>query len=77
MAPPHELESTLTGLPLRTGVYVPDDLLEEWFAPGTGMMPVAEEALAAARNFGGRFECEFKYYPERSEGVFWKWVPAI
>jgi hypothetical protein len=20
---------------------------------------------------------EFKYYPERAEGVFWKWVPAM
>ena len=36
-----------------------------------------EVALAAARSYGRRFECEFKYYPERMEGVFWKWVPAI
>ncbi len=72
-----ELDETLQALPLRTGVYVPEDLLEDWFAPGTGMNPVSREALDAAEAYGRRFECEFKYYPERMEGVFWKWVPAI
>ena len=38
---------------------------------------VADEALKAAEAYGRRFECEFKYYPERMEGVFWKWVPAL
>ena len=46
--PPEELDSTLTALPLRVGTYVPDDLLEDWFAPGTGMNPVSAEALKAA-----------------------------
>ena len=77
MPPPDDLASVLHYLPLRTGTYVPDDLLEDWFAPDTGMNPVSEVALAAARSYGRRFECEFKYYPERMEGVFWKWVPAI
>jgi hypothetical protein len=72
-----ELDQTLQALPLRAGVYVPEDLLEDWFAPGTGMNPVSSEALDAAEAYGKRFECEFKYYPERMEGVFWKWVPAI
>jgi hypothetical protein len=75
--PPKELDETLKALPLRTGVYVPEDLLEDWFAPGTGMNPVSKEALDAAEAYGSRLECEFKYYPERMEGVFWKWVPAI
>jgi len=42
-----------------------------------GMNPPSGEALAAAASYGRRFECEFKHYPERKEGVFWKWVPAI
>jgi hypothetical protein len=75
--PPEELDDTLTALPLRVGAYVPDDLLEDWFAPGTGMNPVSKAALDAAEAYGRRFECEFKYYPERMEGVFWKWVPAM
>jgi hypothetical protein len=75
--PPEELDATLIALPLRVGVYIPDDLLEDWFAPGTGMKPVSGDALDAARVYGRRFECEFKYYPERMEGVFWKWVPAM
>lgn len=75
--PPEELDKTLTALPLRVGAYVPDDLLEDWFAPRTGMNPVSAEALRTAEAYGRRFECEFKYYPERQEGVFWKWVPAI
>ena len=75
--PPKELDDTLTSLPLRVGVYVPDDLLEDWFAPRTGMKPVSAQAIAAAERYGRRFECEFKHYAERQEGVFWKWVPAI
>lgn len=75
--PPKELDATLVGLPLRIGVYIPDDLMEDWFAPCTGMRPVSDAALSAAKAYGCRFECEFKYYPERMEGVFWKWVPAI
>ncbi len=77
MAPPREMEEVLHKLPLRIGAYVPDDLIEDWFAPGTGMNPPSDAALAAAKAFGLRFECEFKHYPERKEGVFWKWVPAI
>ncbi|CDX11955.1 conserved hypothetical protein [Mesorhizobium sp. ORS 3324] len=75
--PPKEMDVVLQQLPLRIGAYVPDDLLEDWFAPGTGMRPVSAAALAAAARYGRRFECEFKYYPERMEGVFWKWVPAL
>ena len=75
--PPEELNRTLQSLPLRAGVYVPEDLLEDWFAAGTGMNPVSAKALDEAEAYGRRFECEFKYYPERMEGVFWKWVPAI
>jgi hypothetical protein len=67
----------LTQLPLRIGAYVPEDLIEEWFAPGTGMNPVSKIAFDNAEAYGRRFECEFKYYPERCEGVFWKFVPAI
>ncbi|MBB3446792.1 hypothetical protein LVY75_08495 (plasmid) [Sinorhizobium sp. B11] len=75
--PASELDEVLTKLPLRIGVYVPDDLLEDWFAPGTGMNPVGSKALDAAAAYGRAFECEFKHYPDRKEGVFWKWVPAI
>ncbi|MEB2845845.1 hypothetical protein GAO09_28555 [Rhizobiales bacterium RZME27] len=75
--PPDELARTLEILPLRVGIYIPDDLLEDWFAPGTGMNPPSEAALKAAEAFGRRFECEFKYYPERREAVLWKWVPAM
>jgi hypothetical protein len=75
--PPREMDQVLERLPLRIGAYVPDDLLEDWFAPGTGMSPPSHAALEAARSYGWRFECEFKHYAERKEGVFWKWVPAI
>jgi hypothetical protein len=75
--PPREMDVVLENLPLRIGAYVPDDLLEDWFAPGTGMKPVSEQALTIAAAYGRRFECEFEYHPERMEGVFWKWVPAI
>ncbi len=75
--PPDELDRALAVMPLRVGTYIPDDLLEDWFAPGTGMNPVSQTTLDAAERYGRRFECEFKYYPERQEGVFWKWVPAI
>jgi hypothetical protein len=74
---PEAMDEVLKHLPLRIGAYVPDDLLEDWFAPRTGMNPVSKEAIDAAVAYGRRFECEFKYYPERMEGVFWKWVPAI
>jgi hypothetical protein len=74
---PDEMNLVLQHLPLRIGAYVPDDLLEDWFAPRTGMNPVSAQAIAAAESYGRHFECEFKYYPERMEGVFWKWVPAI
>lgn len=67
----------LAKLPLRVALSVPDDLLEAWFAPGTGMEPLADDTLKAAADYGWRFECEFKHYPDRKEGVFWKWVPAI
>jgi hypothetical protein len=77
MPAPSEMDKVLSNLPLRIGTYVPEDLLEDWFAPGTGMNPPSDAALAAAETYGRRFECEFKYYPERMEGVFWKWVPAI
>lgn len=75
--PPENLEKALMLLPLRVGVYVPDDLLEDWFDEGTGMNPVSAKALERAQAYAECFECEFKYYPERMEGVFWKWVPAI
>jgi hypothetical protein len=71
------LGDVLKLLPLRIGVYVPDDLLEDWFAPGTGMDPVSPLALSIAGHFARRFDCEFKHYPERKEAVMWKWVPAI
>jgi hypothetical protein len=77
MSAPDDMDTVLSSLPLRIGAYVPDDLLEDWFAPGTGMNPASDQALAAAKTYGRHFECEFKYYPERMEGVFWKWVPAI
>jgi hypothetical protein len=75
--PPQEMDFVLQRLPLRIGAYVPDDLIEDWFAPHTGMNPPSSEALAAAASYGRRFECEFKHYLKRKEGVFWKWVPAI
>ncbi|THK36998.1 hypothetical protein EHS39_16210 [Ensifer sp. MPMI2T] len=77
MPPPKEMDFVLASLPLRIGTYVPDDLIEDWFGPGMGMNPPAPAALAEATSYGRRFECEFKHYPERKEGVFWKWVPAI
>ncbi|OAP42435.1 hypothetical protein AU381_14650 [Sinorhizobium glycinis] len=77
MPPPREMDAVLSSPPLRVGAYVPDDLLEDWFAPGTGMNPPSEAALEEAGSYGRLFECEFKHYPERKEGVFWKWVPAI
>ena len=75
--PPKDMDMVLQYLPLRIGAYFPDDTLEDWFAPRTGMNPPTEAALAAAAAYGRRFECEFKHYAERKEGVFWKWVPAI
>ena len=46
--PPKDMDMVLQYLPLRIGAYVPDDLLEDWFAPRTGMNPPTEAALAAA-----------------------------
>ena len=77
MPAPEEMDRVLKTLPLRIGTYIPDDLLEDWFAPGTGMNPPSRTAIEAAASYGRRFECEFKHYPDRKEGVFWKWVPAI
>ncbi len=71
------LSRALEALPLRIGLYVPDDLLEDWFAPGTGMDPVTAAALDEAAAFARRHDCEFKHYPERKEAVMWKWVPAL
>lgn len=62
MAPPRNMDDVLRYLPLRIGAYIPDDLLEDWFAPGTGMNPPNKAALEAARVYGRRFECEFKHY---------------
>lgn len=45
MPAPKEMDSALTNLPLRIGAYVPDDLLEDWFAPGTGMNPPLKNRL--------------------------------
>ena len=75
--PPPEMDEVLLKLPLRIGAYIPEDLLEDWFAPRTGMKPVSQAAIDGAIRYGRKFECEFKYFPDRMEGVFWKWVPAI
>lgn len=75
--PPKEMDTVLSKLPLRVGAYVPADMLEDWFAPRTGMNPVSVKTIEAAEAYGKRFECEFEYYPDRMEGVFWKWVPAL
>jgi hypothetical protein len=77
MPPPKQMDGVLENLPTRIGAYIPDDLLEDWFAPGMGMDPPSPDALAAAEAYGKRFECEFKHDLERKEGVYWKWVPAI
>ena len=69
--PPTEMEEILAKLPLRVGLYVPDDVLQDWF-PTRAASPPEQAAEYAASH-----ECEFKHYPERREGVFWKWVPAI
>ena len=76
MARPEELKSILSSLPLRTGLYIPDDLLEDWFGQG-GSPPSLEDALPAASSFGRECDSEFEHDAERKEGVFWKWVPAI
>ena len=77
MPAPDQMNTVLEKLPLRIGAYILNVLLEDWFAPGSGMNPPSSEALAAAKTYGRQFQCEYKYYPERMEGVFWKWVPAI
>jgi hypothetical protein len=75
--PPPEFGNMLRAAPLRIAVSVPDDILEDWFAPDTGLNPISHEAIVAAERYAKIYECEFKYYPERLEGLFWKWVPAI
>jgi hypothetical protein len=75
--PPAEFDDMLRVAPLRVAVSVPDDILEDWFAPDTGMNPVSAQTISRAEQYARQFECEFKYYPERLEGVFWKWVPAM
>ncbi len=75
--PPEEMNDVLRKLPLRIGAYVPEDPAGRLVCPGTGMNPVSKMALENAEAYGRRFECEFKYYPERYEGVFWKFVPAM
>jgi hypothetical protein len=70
--PPADIKDILGKLPLRIGLYVPDDVLRDWFAAED-----RRRAMAQAAEFAQSFECEFKYYPERAEGVFWKWVPAV
>jgi hypothetical protein len=64
--PPGELDAIFRQLPLRVGLYIPDDLLDDWFG---GQGPAAD--------YAARMQCEFNYDPERREGVFWKWVPAM
>jgi len=61
-----DLRPLLTALPLRIGLYVPSDLLEDEFDDR-----ITPEAFAR------ECDCEYEYYPERKEGVFWKWVPGI
>jgi hypothetical protein len=76
-SPPPELAELLRNAPLRVGISVPADLMEDWFAPDAGMNPLSLKAIESARAFARAYECEFKYDAERLEGVFWKWVPAI
>ena len=70
--PPAVVDEIIRKLPLRVGLYVPDDLLQDWFPAESNRTPV-ERAREHARSL----ECEFEYYSERAEGVFWKWVPAL
>jgi hypothetical protein len=41
------------------------------------MKLVSKIGFGKAAAYGRRFECEFEYYPERYEGVFRKFVPAM
>lgn len=75
--PPPEIADIIAKLPLRVGLYVPDDILDEWFPPGARDGSLAGPALAAAQDYAKRVGCEFEYYADRGEGVFWKWVPAM
>jgi len=72
-----EFADLLRNAPLRVCISVPADLMEDWFAPDTGMNPLSLQAIEAARAFAKTYECEFKYEADRLEGLFWKWVPAI
>jgi hypothetical protein len=38
---------------------------------------LTEPTRAAVQDYAKRVGCEFEYYPDRGEGVFWKWVPAM
>jgi hypothetical protein len=75
--PPPEIEEIIRKLPLRVGLYVPDDILEEWFPPGVRDGTLTEPTRGAVQDYAKRVGCEFEYYPDRGEGVFWKWVPAM
>jgi hypothetical protein len=72
-----ELDGLLERLPLRIGVYVPDDILAQLFPPGTADGILDPKAREAAVEYAGRFDCEFEYDEERREGTFWKFVPAL
>ena len=50
--PPPEMDEVLLKLPLRIGAYIPEDLLEDWFAPRTGMKPVSQAAIDGAIRYG-------------------------
>ena len=77
MSIPAEIDEILGKLPLRIGLYVPDDLLQEWFPPATKDGGVDQLTRTAAEQYAARFECEFQHDAARAEGVFWKWVPAL
>ncbi len=72
-----DLDGLLDKLPLRIGIYVPDDILEILFPPGAVDGTLDPDARKAAEEYGKRFGCEFEYDPERREGTFWKFVPAM
>jgi len=72
-----DLDRLLERLPLRIGVYVPEDILEDLFPPGAVNGSLDPEAQKAAADYARRFDCEFRYDAQRHEGTFWKFVPAI
>lgn len=76
-APPPEIEEIIRKLPLRVGLYVPDDILQDWFSPRERSGAAGQTGEEAAQAFAQRTGCEFQYDSERGEGVFWKWVPAM